>query len=138
MRKKVLIILGAFFSLFFLRNKNSLFFLFFLFHQKKTHSVNLKSIFRHLDATLPKFVARAFGCLAPAGSIYSINPAMIMTLVPIAGAALSWLEPFDAIHLGGYVSAASPLAIVASPTLGGTAGFVALLSIGEAVWSPRW
>lgn len=101
-------------------------------------TVNLKSIFRHLDATLPKFVARAFGCSAPAGSIYSINPAMIMTLVPLVGAALSWLEPFDAIHYGGYVSAASPLAIVAAPTLGGTAGFVALLSIGEAVWSPRW
>lgn len=101
-------------------------------------TVNLKSIFRHLDATLPKFVARAFGCSAPAGSIYSINPAMIMTLVPVVGAALSWLEPFDAIHYGGYISAGSPLAIAASPTLGGTAGFVALLSIGEAVWSPRW
>ena len=101
-------------------------------------TVNLKSIFRHLDATLPKFVARAFGCSAPAGSIYSINPAMIMTLVPVVGAALSWLEPFDAIHYGGYISAGSPLAIVASPTLGGTAGFVALLSVGEAIWSPRW
>ena len=101
-------------------------------------TVNLKSIFRHLDATLPKFVARAFGCSAPAGTIYAINPAMIMTLVPLVGAALSWLEPFDAIHYGGYVSAGSPLAIVAAPTLGGTAGFVALLSVGEAVWSPRW
>ena len=101
-------------------------------------TVNLKSIFRHLDATLPKFVARAFGCSAPAGSIYAINPAMIMTLVPLVGAALSWLEPFDAIHYGGYVSAGSPLAIVAAPTLAGTAGFVALLSVGEAVWSPRW
>ena len=101
-------------------------------------TVNLKSIFRHLDATLPKFVARAFGCSAPAGSIYAINPAMIMTLVPVVGAALAWLEPFDAIHYGGYISAGSPLAIVAAPTLGGTAGFVALLSIGEAVWSPRW
>lgn len=101
-------------------------------------TVNLKSIFRHLDTTLPKFVARAFGCSAPAGSIYSINPAMIMTLVPVVGAALSWLEPFDAIHYGGYISAGSPLAIAASPTLGGTAGFVALLSVGEAIWSPRW
>jgi len=101
-------------------------------------TVNLKSIFRHLDATLPKFVARAFGCSAPAGSIYAINPAMIMTLVPVVGAALSWLEPFDAIHYGGYISAGSSLAIAASPTLGGTAGFVALLSVGEAIWSPRW
>lgn len=101
-------------------------------------TVNLKSIFRHLDATLPKFVARAFGCSAPAGSIYAINPAMIMTLVPVVGAALAWLEPFDAIHYGGYISAGSPLAIVAAPSLGGTAGFVALLSVGEAIWSPRW
>jgi hypothetical protein len=36
------------------------------------------------------------------------------------------------------VSAAAPLAAAAAPTLAATAAFVVLLSIGEAVWSPRF
>ena len=101
--------------------------------------VNLKSLFRHLDATLPKYQLRAFGCDVPIGAIYSINPAMIVVLVPIIGALTTGrLSDFDMIHCGSWLSALSPLFIVAVPTLWSTAAFVALLSLGEAVWSPRW
>ena len=102
-------------------------------------TINLKSVFRHLDATLPKAVVRQFGCSSPAGFVYAINPALIMVLVPLAGAATSHLAPFDLIHWGGYVSAVSPLWMVAFPaSLAGAAAFVATLSVGEAVWSPPW
>ena len=102
-------------------------------------TINLKSVFRHLDATLPKAVVRQFGCSSPAGFVYAINPALIMILVPLAGAATSHLAPFDLIHWGGYVSAVSPLWMVAFPaSLAGAAAFVATLSVGEAVWSPPW
>ena len=101
-------------------------------------TVNLKQIFRHLDATLPKFVTRSFGCSAPAGTIYALNPLLITIAVPIAGAALAHWAPFDAVHRGGWASAAAPIAIAVSPTLAGTAAFVVILSIGEAVWSPRF
>ena len=37
-------------------------------------TVNLKQIFRHVDATLPKYLIRAYGCNAPVGLIYGINP----------------------------------------------------------------
>lgn len=40
--------------------------------------INLKSIFRHIDSTLPKAIVRTFGCAAPAGKIYSINPFLIL------------------------------------------------------------
>jgi hypothetical protein len=102
-------------------------------------SINLKTIFRFLDAVLPKSLVRTFGCDAPAGKIYAINPALITLLVPPVGAALSRFDAFDLIHWGGYVSALSPLFIVAFPqSLLGAAGFVAGLSVGEAVWSPQW
>lgn len=101
-------------------------------------TVNLKSLFRHLDATLPKYQLRAFGCGAPIGAIYSINPAIIVLLVPIIGALTTRLAHFDMIHYGSWVSAISPLWIVAIPALWSTGAFVATLSIGEAVWSPRW
>ena len=41
-------------------------------------TLNLKQIFRHMDATFPKYAVRAFGCDAPFGSIYAINPALII------------------------------------------------------------
>ncbi len=52
---------------------------------------------------------RSFGCDAPVGTVYSINPAMIMTLVPLVGAAATHYSHFDMIHYGSYVSALSPL-----------------------------
>ena len=36
--------------------------------------VNLKQLFRHVDATLPKYLIRAYGCNVPVGAIYGINP----------------------------------------------------------------
>lgn len=52
---------------------------------------------------------RSFGCSAPVGTVYSINPAMIMTLVPLVGAAATHYSHFDMIHYGSYVSALAPL-----------------------------
>ena len=54
-------------------------------------------------------LCRSFGCLAPVGTVYSINPAMIMTLVPLVGAAATHYSHFDMIHYGSYVSALSPV-----------------------------
>ena len=45
--------------------------------------VNLRAIFRHLDATLPTYLMRSFGPSYPKGLIYSINPFIIILLTPI-------------------------------------------------------
>ncbi len=100
--------------------------------------VNLKSIFRHVDATLPKFLIRAFGCNAPVGSIYSINPAIIIFLVPMVSAGTTRVRPFDMIRHGGWLSALSPLWLTLKQSYGGAVAFVVMLSLGEAAWSPRW
>ena len=97
-----------------------------------------QSIFRHLDATLPKYVTRAFGCGAPAGLLYAINPALIMVLVPLVGAATTTLPHFDMIHYGSYLSALSPFWVTVKESRATVALMVATLSLGEAVWSPRW
>ena len=101
-------------------------------------TVNLKSIFRHLDATLPKYLIRAFGCSAPIGSIYSINPAMIIILVPLVSAATTSVRPFDMIRHGGWLSALSPLWLALFQSYGAAVMFIVMLSLGEAAWSPRW
>ncbi len=94
-------------------------------------------IFRHLDATLPKYMVREFGDSVPKGTIYSINPLLIMILVPIIQAATSKTDPLLMIHHGCYISAASVFFLVFSTSIEACVLFVIVLSIGEAIWSPR-
>jgi hypothetical protein len=94
-------------------------------------------IFRHLDATLPKYMLREFGQDVPKGTIYSINPALIIVLVPLVTAATSNVDPLIMIHVGSYVSAASVFFLAFSTSIAACILFVTVLSIGEAIWSPR-
>jgi hypothetical protein len=100
-------------------------------------TLNVRMIFRHLDATLPKYMVREFGPDVAKGTIYSINPAIIIILVPIVTAMTSHVEPLVMIHYGTYVSAASVFILALSTSIWACIVFVTLLSIGEAIWSPR-
>lgn len=64
---------------------------------------------------------RAYGCDAPVGLVYGINPFMIIFMVPLVGALTTKFAHFDMIHYGSYVSALSPFWIVAFPTHGAPA-----------------
>jgi len=100
-------------------------------------TLNVRMIFRHLDATLPKYMVREFGENVPKGTIYSINPALIIILVPLITAATTEVDPLIMIHHGSYISAASVFALVFSTSIPSCIIFVVFLSIGEAIWSPR-
>merc|ERR1740129_283223 len=95
-------------------------------------------IFRHLDATLPKYMVREFGDDVPFGSIYSINPAVTIILVPIMTAVFKHVDPLVMIHYGCYVSAFSVFFLAFSTSITACVLFVVTLSIGEAMWSPRF
>lgn len=100
-------------------------------------TLNVRMIFRHLDPTLPKYMIREFGENVAKGTIYSINPLLIIILVPIVTAATSDVDPLVMIHHGCYISAASVFALAISTSIPSCIIFVTVLSIGEAVWSPR-
>jgi MFS family permease len=99
--------------------------------------INLKSIFRHLDATLPTYLIREFSPTFPRGSIYSINPFIIIFLSPLMGIVCAKYKHYDMIKIGGYISAISPFFLAMSTSLWGVILFVVMLSLGEAIWSPR-
>eukprot|EP00281_Chroomonas_sp_CCMP1168_P015003 CAMPEP_0206214704 /NCGR_PEP_ID=MMETSP0047_2-20121206/1809_1 /ASSEMBLY_ACC=CAM_ASM_000192 /TAXON_ID=195065 /ORGANISM="Chroomonas mesostigmatica_cf, Strain CCMP1168" /LENGTH=457 /DNA_ID=CAMNT_0053636961 /DNA_START=223 /DNA_END=1593 /DNA_ORIENTATION=- len=101
-------------------------------------TINLKSVFRHLDATFPKYLVREFGDKVPKGSIYSINPFIIIGLVPVISALTQRYEHFDMIHFGSYISAASVFLMAISTSIWASIAFVVVLSLGEALWSPRF
>jgi hypothetical protein len=79
--------------------------------------VNLKAIFRHLDATLPTYLVRTFGKNVPKGKIYSINPFMIIFLTPLVSALTSSSAHYDMIKYGSYISAASPFFVAFSTSI---------------------
>mmetsp|Transcript_34991 Transcript_34991/g.42228 ORF Transcript_34991/g.42228 Transcript_34991/m.42228 type:complete len:566 (-) Transcript_34991:123-1820(-) len=99
--------------------------------------LNVRQIFRHLDATWPKYMVREFGPNVPKGTIYDINPALIIILVPIVSATTAHIDPLVMIHIGTYISAASVFFLAMSTTIWSSCIFMVLLSIGEAIWSPR-
>eukprot|EP00170_Pyropia_yezoensis_P006824 contig_27817_g6846 len=70
--------------------------------------VGVRSVFRHLDATLPKYMVRVFGPTAPFGAVYAINPAIIILLVPLVGAASRPIASFPMILFGSALAAVSP------------------------------
>jgi hypothetical protein len=100
-------------------------------------TLNVRMIFRHLDATLPKYMIREFGDDVAKGTIYSINPAIIIVLVPVVTAMTSNVDPLVMIHYGSYVSSVSVFFLAMSTSIWACIAFVTVLSIGEAIWSPR-
>jgi POT family proton-dependent oligopeptide transporter len=100
-------------------------------------TINLRMIFTHLDATFPKYMVREYGDTVAKGSIYAINPAIIIFLVPIIAAATTKSNPLLMIHHGGYISALSVFFLVLSTSIPACILFITVLSLGEAIWSPR-
>jgi len=100
-------------------------------------TLNIRMIYRHLDATFPKYMVREFGNKVRKGTIYSINPALIIVLVPLITAQTTTVDPLLMIHHGGYISAGSVFFLALSTSIPACVLFVVVLSIGEALWSPR-
>jgi MFS family permease len=109
----------------------------------------VKMVFRHLDATLPKYMLRTLGPDAPYGLIYSINPFLVITLLSLRHRHFTASAPrgtaasldrhatiFRAIYGGSWVAAASPFVLCVRPALWPCALFVTVLSCGEVLYSP--
>lgn len=99
--------------------------------------VNLRAIFRHLDATQPTYLVRCFGEKVLKGMIYAINPFMIILLTPVVAGLTKDYDHFDMIKWGGYLSAMSPFFPALSTSIWASCLMNVLLSLGEAIWSPR-
>lgn len=99
--------------------------------------VGVRLVFRHLDATMPKYLVRQFGPSAPFGLIYSINPFLIIFLVPVVGLVTRKVDSFTMIVSGSFVSAMSPFWLCLKQSYLTVVLLMVTLSLGEAVYSPR-
>ncbi|MRG93079.1 hypothetical protein [Polyangium spumosum] len=62
---------------------------------------------------------------------------MIIFLTPVATALTRKVPPYPVIAIGATISAVSVFALAFSTTVAASVVFIVLLSIGEALWSPR-
>jgi len=99
--------------------------------------INLRAVFRHLDATLHTYLVRQHGSNVPKGVIYSINPLMIIILTPLVAAGLSQYPHYKMIQVGGFITGISPFALALSSTIPAAIAMIVVLSVGESIWSPR-
>lgn len=119
--------------------------------------VLVRAIFVHAHSTYPTYMLREFGTDTPQAAIWSLNPLLIIVLTPIVGSLTSRYSAWSTIMVGSFITASSVLFMTApgafeagvtpilSPIFGswldyrlaGPVLFVIVLSVGEALWSPR-
>jgi MFS family permease len=99
--------------------------------------LGVRIIYRHLDATFPKYMVREFGTHALYGSVIAINPLCVCLVVPLLAPVSMRVHPLRMILLGASISSISPFFLAAGHTYTTAVFFVTCLSLGEAVWSPR-
>ncbi len=78
---------------------------------------------------------RAVGELA--GVLWSLNSVLILVFVPIVTAFTRKVSAFRVIMIGSFVTALGPFLFAIGPSTPVQIFAIVLLTIGEALWSPR-
>lgn len=128
--------------------------------------VGVRMIFYHMNYTLPDFAIRELGKGAPFAQVCNmLNSLMILVLVPICGALSGKINAYRMVTVGSLISALSVFILALPPAwfqpmADGWLGewvvhrwlnvpgevnplylsiffFTVVLSVGEAIWSPR-
>ncbi len=99
--------------------------------------VLVRLIFQHAHLTWPKYTLREVDKDFDFAGLWSLNPALVIVLTPFVTAFTKKLSAFWCIVAGSFISASSVFFLVFSSALEAQIAFVAVLSVGECLWSPR-
>jgi MFS family permease len=97
----------------------------------------VRMMFQHMHFTWPKYVTREQGDSFPMGTVWSINSMAIIVLAPLGTALTRNFKPFQVLLVGAAISSLSPFVLVFGSSLPYQLGMIAVLTVGEALWSPR-
>lgn len=97
--------------------------------------IAVKTLFRHLEVTMPKYTQRKIDPNFPYALLLMINPAMVIVLAsPMAG-ALKRFPPYRVIIIGTIICCTGSILMI-YPHIASILTSVAIFSLGEVVWSP--
>jgi len=103
--------------------------------------IPVQTLFAYNWFILPQYVARAYSG-AWVGKNFetatSLNSLLIFILCPIVAALSSKAKVYNMMILGTAVMAAPAFILSAGPTVSGLFAYILVLSIGEAMWQPRF
>ena len=103
--------------------------------------IPVQTLFAHNWLTLPQYVDR---CMGQVGSDYMeffvnfINPTLIFILTPMVAALTRDRDVYGMMIAGTFVMAAPTFLLAASTNLVSLIAFLVIMSVGEAMWQPRF
>jgi len=114
-------------------DKRFVFFIFIL--------IPVQTLFAHNWLTLPYYINRAFGGTSVGENFEffsNLNPILIFFLAPMVAAVTSRAKVYPMMIWGTLVMAAPTFLLVLPPTPVFLLTYIFLMSIGEAMWQPRF
>lgn len=95
-------------------------------------------VHQHFHATWPKYVLREMGEAFPVGRVAAINSTSILVLAPLAALAFRKRDALEPITIGAVIGGASPFVLCLGPSAVAIVAMVCVMSVGEALWAPRF
>ncbi|MCK4716507.1 MAG: MFS transporter, partial [Candidatus Marinimicrobia bacterium] len=102
--------------------------------------IPVQTLFAHNWLTLPLYFSRAFTGLVSDNFEFFVNfnPLLIFILAPMVAALTAKKDTYKMMILGTFVMAAPTFLLTLGPNLYTVFGYLIIMTIGEAMWQPRF
>lgn len=110
-------------------------FLFFIFAL-----IPVQTLFAHNWLTIPLYTSRAFDGFVQSNFEFfvNLNPILIFILTPIVAALTTKKNTYTMMIIGTFVMAVPTFILALGPTFTNLMLYLVLMTIGEAMWQPRF
>ncbi|EKD50137.1 MAG: hypothetical protein ACD_62C00637G0001 [uncultured bacterium] len=115
-----------------LRDGRFMFFIFVL--------IPVQTLFAHNWLTLPQYFSRAFtGVVQDNFEFFvNLNPILIFLLTPAIAVLTAKKDTYKMMIIGTFVMSLPTFILTLGPSMYGVIAFIVLMTIGEAMWQPRF
>ena len=102
--------------------------------------IPVQTLFAHHWLTLPQYFARAFTGIVSTNFEFFVNfnPILIFILAPMVAALTMKKDTYKMMIIGTFVMASPTFILATGPTIWAVFGYLILMTIGEAIWQPRF
>ena len=102
--------------------------------------IPVQTLFAHNWLTLPQYCERAFSGLVHENFEFfvNLNPIFIFILTPMIAAFTAKKNTYKMMIYGTMVMGLAPFILVSGPNITALFSFIIVMTIGEAMWQPRF
>jgi POT family proton-dependent oligopeptide transporter len=102
--------------------------------------IPVQTLFAHNWLTLPQYFSRAFTGLVSENFEFFVNfnPILIFILAPMVAAITAKKDTYNMMIIGTLIMSAPTFILVMGPSIWAVFGYLIIMTIGEAMWQPRF